>query len=182
MDRLAGILGDFQVVSGVGRTTGLRALDLLGEIRLLCRFLGSDHHRLDRLDSMVSRAFHLHSAGLVHKCSHHYSLGRSPSGGRIYFYRAFFQHSFPSGKIPHGHGDIHGPSSSGGAEIGPSPGISRTGTNRRTGATLGGSLAAGGSEGDEVFWLDSALFRTDSNTFDYLGGDLRLPLRQIRFN
>ncbi len=118
-----GIRPDHEVVSRKRSASAIRALDLLGEIRLLRGVLGHLHHRLHRSYAVVPGHVHPDFAGMVHQSGNHHSQRRSSAGDRLYLYRALLQHPPAAGEVPHGCCCVHRPDAAGGVETRQTAGV-----------------------------------------------------------
>ncbi len=88
---------------GIGPAAQLRALDLLGEVRLLRRVLGGGDDRHDRAPALVPRVLHPPDPRLGAERGHHHPQRRGPARGRLHLHHPLLQHALPPGEVPHGH-------------------------------------------------------------------------------
>ena len=98
-----------QMVLRRGPPAAVRPLDLLGEVRLLCRVLGRLHYRRLGARHVVSDVFHAVLAGMDYQRRLDHPLGRGPARRRLHLFDPFLQHPLPDRKIPHGHGHLFRP-------------------------------------------------------------------------
>ena len=93
---------------GNGRTPAVWTLDILGEVRLLCRVLGNIRHRFNRNYSLVPGAPDYFFTWLGYQHRNDHPQRRGIACNRFHLYSPFLQYASPSRKISDGHSDFFG--------------------------------------------------------------------------